>query len=221
MIGNSFHVHVITFLMDELLRCIVPTHQPRQLGSMLDPGSPAPKGWCSKPNFVPGCKPDDASRQLIQEFMRRGERAGADVRLDVGIPFRMKAWPRAGVRSHLFHWRIIHAYSWKQSAHINVLELQAVVNSLQWRLRRGSQAQKRVLRLIDNQVCASVIVKGRSSSKRLHKGLCKLNALCLAAGIYLSVGCLHSEDNPSDVPSRWARTKGSSKRVKHSGNAQR
>eukprot|EP00438_Fugacium_kawagutii_P028805 Skav222861 [mRNA] locus=scaffold2201:87314:93953:- [translate_table: standard] len=196
MIGNSFHVHVITYLLDELLCTVNAAHSPRQLGSMLELGPPAPKGWCSSPTFMPGCKPDKQAGSLVYEFMRHGEKAGSDVRLDVGIPYRIKAWPRAGIRSHLFHWRIVHGYKWKHKAHINVLEMQAVVNSLQWRLRRSSQAQKRVLHLIDNQVCASVIVKGRSSSRRLHKALLKLNALCLASGLYLSIGYLHSEDNP-------------------------
>ena len=48
--------------------------------------------------------------------------------MDLGIPFRSKAWPRAGIRSSLFHWTIIHGYPWKHQAHINVLELQGLVN---------------------------------------------------------------------------------------------
>ena len=73
---------------------------------------------------------------LVHEFLRVGDRAGSDVKLDLGIPFGAKAWPRSGIRAHLFNWRVVHGYGWKFPAHINVLEMQAVVNGMRWRLRK-------------------------------------------------------------------------------------
>ncbi len=55
--------------------------------------------------FVPSSKPDGSTRMLIQEFLRQGDKGGTDVKLDVGIPFRIKAWPRAGFRPRLFRWK--------------------------------------------------------------------------------------------------------------------
>ena len=204
MIGNSFNVFAMGFLLDELLRQVGPSHVPRQLAKILATADTAPSGWCTSPSFVPQCVPDHASQRLIHEFLRHGDRGGSDVRLDLGIPFRAKAWPRTGIRSRLFHWRIIHGYRWSHPAHINVLEMQAVVNSLQCRLRSTKRFNQRVLHLVDNQVCASVISKGRSSSFRLRKALNKLSALCLAGGLMVSVGYIATHDNPSDFPSRWA-----------------
>eukprot|EP00435_Cladocopium_sp_Y103_P065997 s127_g28.t1 len=203
MIGNSFNVYAIGFLLDELLRHANPLHQPRQLDRILNRRDEAPVGWCEKPQFLPSSKPDEAARQLVQEFMRHGERGGADVKLDLGLPYRAKAWPRAGLRSRLFHWRI--GFPWKHQSHINVLELQACVHALQWRLRKASRFKHRVLHLVDSQVVASVLAKGRSSSFRLRKALQKLSALVVAGELRLSVGYIASADNPSDIPSRWAK----------------
>ena len=63
-------------------------------------------------------------------------------------------------------------------ARINVLELQAVVNSVKWRLRRSDNLDHRVMLLLDSQVICAVIVKGHTSSHRLQHSLKVLNALC-------------------------------------------
>ena len=207
MIGNNFQVQVISLLLDELLAGFQPNYQPRQPGRILKPVGKAPTGWCSKPNFVPGSVPDQDAADLVYEYLRQADKGGSDVRLDLGIPFRVKAWPRAGLRAHLFHWRIIHGYKWKHAAHINVLELQAVVNGLQWRLRKVRRGSKRFLHLVDSQVVSAILGKGRTSSRRLQPALNKLWSLCLATGTYLCVGYINTLDNPSDIPSRWGPTK--------------
>ena len=219
MIGNSFQVDVISLLLDELLATTDSNYLPRQLGTIFKKGPEAPSGWCPAPQFQPSTQPDHRSQMLVQEFLRVGEKAGSDVRLDVNEPFRIKAWPRSGLRSHLFHWKIVHGYPWRHSAHINVLELQAVLNAMQWRLRKTTGFRKRVLHLVNNQVVASVLSKGRTGSRRLHKALNKLNALCLAGGVYLSIGYINTHDNPSDVPSRWGPMKGKDKHAKKRGKA--
>lgn len=118
MIGNSFNVHAIALLMDSLVACATERTTPRQLGSVLDRGPPAPKAWCSSPAFSGYVPPDDKSGLLIEEFMRQADRGGSDVKLDVGVPYRSKAWPRSGLRSHLFTWKVVHGYPWHRSAHI-------------------------------------------------------------------------------------------------------
>ncbi len=218
MLGNSFNVYCITFLLDELLRHFSKSHQPRQLDRILVRDAEAPPGWCEHPKFTPSSMPDECSRRLIHEFLRQGDKGGTDVKLDVGIPFRVKAWPRAGIRSRLFHWKIVNGYAWKHRSHINVLELQAVVHSMQWRLRKLSGFRSRVLHLVDNQVVASVITKGRSSSYRLKRALQKLTALVVAGELRLAIGYVATDDNPSDIPSRWASRIGKQNNIAKRGS---
>ena len=207
MIGNTFHVHAIAVLCHALISNIFPATPSRDLASMVRTSCVAPLGWADAPHFTKELKPDPQCAQLVHEILRQGDRAGTDIRLDVGIPFRFKAFPRAGLRTSYFSWRIVHGYKWKHSSHINALELQGVVNSLQWRLRRLANYRKRVLHLVDSQVVASVIAKGRTSSFRLRKSLQKLNCLLVTAGIKLGIGYCHTSENPADIPSRWSDRK--------------
>ena len=145
-----------------------------------------------------GCR--EASRDLLLKGCGSG---GADVRIDVNVPYRMKAWPRCSVNPGLWQWRIINAYPWKSSSqHINIYELKAAVNSLKWRCRRRGCVRKRIFQLLDSQVVLSVLAKGRTSSKLLRPWLKQWNALCLASNIYPILGFVNSEYNPSDFPSR-------------------
>ncbi len=102
--------------------------------------------------------------------------------------------------------RIINDYSWAAQTwfHINHLELLAVLNCFKWRLRKIAQVGCRFLHLVDNQLVAAVLSRGRSSSSKLRHSLKRLNALVLAACVYPCFGFVDSEDNPSDIPSRWA-----------------
>ena len=122
MIGNSFNVFGITFLLDELLKHINPLQKPAQLDRILNRSEIATAGCCEKKQIFPSSMPDEPARQLAQEFLRQGDGGGTDVKLDVGLPFRTKAWPRAGIRSRLFYWKIINGYPWKHRSHMNVLE---------------------------------------------------------------------------------------------------
>lgn len=212
MIGNTFHVPSVMMVCHSLLHFVFPATPPRDHLALLAPPPEAPEGWTKFPSFVGSHSPDPNCSQLIHEIMRQGDRGGTDVRLDVGIPFRFKAFPRAGLRTSFFAWRVVHGYKWRHTSHINCLELQGVINSLQWRLRKLGAHRKRVLHLVDSQLVASVIAKGRTSSFRLRKGIQKLNALLVASGIRFSVGYCHTSDNPADLPSRWASKKSAKKK---------
>ena len=52
----------------------------------------------------------------------------------------------------------------------------------------------RVLRLIDNQMVASVITKVRSSSFRLKRAIEKLSSLVVASELRLVIGCVATDD---------------------------
>ena len=68
------------------------------------------------------CSDSRKARQLVYEYIRVAERGGSDVRLDLQVPFRPKAWPRSGIRSSYWHWKIIMGYAWKPGldSHINL-----------------------------------------------------------------------------------------------------
>ena len=202
MIGKAQCVHVLVMLCHSLLSLYGLTTS-RDHAALVRQVSWAPPAWLLFPRFVKGSWGTKESEELVKHFCRQAEKGGTDVRLDVGVPFRARAWPRAGINSSWFNWSVVHGYVWKHDAHINVLELQAVINGLKWRLRRAGNGRCRILHLIDNQVVCAIVAKGRSSSARLKKGLKKLNSLVLASGVVLAVGYVSTDANPSDIPSRW------------------
>ena len=88
----------------------------------------------------------------------------------------------------------------RRGAHINNLELQAVLLALDWRLRSGSRP-KRFLHLIDSQVALATLAKGRTSSRRLLPVTRKIAARVLAGGLVPLYSFVRSALNPADEPS--------------------
>jgi hypothetical protein len=141
-------------------------------------------------------------------LVARSERGGSDLRLDHSLPFRARAWPRATVDPHIWRWREVLSTRWcRPDRHINVRELQASVVALRWRLRVVGNHRSRFVHLTDSQVCAAVLTKGRTLSRKLRSVLRRWNALCIAGDVYPVVGYIVSEDNPADRPSRRADSK--------------
>ena len=215
MIGNSFCVPVVAYLVAELLLASKQVSEPLppELGLAFKVCEPP---WSSKPVFTSGTPPEASpeQKQLVWEYLRRAEKGGSDVRLGLNIPFRPKAWPRAGIKSHLWTWSIVNGYKFQHKAHINALEMQAALNSIKWRARKAANLGKRFLHLIDSQVCAAILTKGRTSSLRIRKSIRKVNALILACNFHPSFGYVNTEDNPADIPSRWATPRKFTKRQK-------
>ena len=202
MIGCAFCVFSLMVLLDELL--FTRGGKRRRMHENFFARGVAPPSWTKLPAFVKQSQPDAEVSGLVTHFLRIAEKGGTDVRLDIGVPFRAKAWPRSGIQSHLFQWAIVHGYSWRHEAHINALELQAVLNSVKWRVRRASNCCHRALVLIDSQVVCAIIAKGRTSSSKLQRSLRSLNAICLASGLFLTVAYVDTGNNPADIPSRWS-----------------
>lgn len=110
---------------------------------------------------------------------------------------------RASIPSNLWKWRIVSGWKWRSSdEHINVLELRAVLCALRWRiLRRRARGQK-MIHLVDSLVCLHSLTRGRTSSKKLRRTLCRINSLLLLSnnvGVWTYV---HTSLNPADAPSR-------------------
>ena len=90
-------------------------------------------------------KDNELESLLVQQYLRIAEKGGSDVRLELGVPFRPGAWPRAGAAAQYWSWVIVHSYPWRSSVgvYINKVELLAVFTSLKWRTRSVVQQVSR------------------------------------------------------------------------------
>ena len=165
----------------------------------LSPQVPAPR--FSEGTYITEDDKKLAS-QLVAAFMKRQEYRGSDVRLDVGTIYRPDSFPRATVNPHRWEWHEAHAYRFLEEAHINCLELRALINTIEWRCRRSAFGDVRFLHLSDSQVVLAVAVKGRSSSRQLNRLLKKLGALQVVAGAFPIYAWVETHLNPADKPSR-------------------
>ena len=83
---------------------------------------------------------------------------------------------------------------------INSLELRAILACLRWRCEHTKEHNCRFLRLTDSLVCIHSLTRGRTSSRRLRRTLCRINSLMLAHNIAGLWGYVHIDLNPS----RWS-----------------
>ena len=96
-------------------------------------------------------------------------------------------------------WKDVISCHWKlKDEHINVLESRAYSLAIRWRLRNRRNVGSRFFHLVDSLVTLSVMAKGRSSSHRLAKVICRANANILAGHLYPTLGYVRSHRNPSD-----------------------
>ncbi|CAK0793653.1 unnamed protein product, partial [Prorocentrum cordatum] len=186
LLGNSFSVYAVTWLLQHAL--VADEYQPRLWG----PQALCRIGRCRTPwndNAVyhqsDNYQYQPEAEQLARHYLSIAERGGTDVRLDVHLPFRHRAWRRVSLEPNVWTWKVISSYRWRAGIgkHINALEIQAAVNTIKWRLRSGQGHPRRMLHLIDSQVAASVLTKGRSSSRVLRMHVKRWGALCWATGL--------------------------------------
>ena len=202
LIGNSFSVQCVSYLFAQLLAHAGGKPAP-QVVPLLRTGV-APASWAVNPCFAePEVADPELEQVLVYKYLRIASRGGADVRLDLQAPFRAKAWPRSGLQATLWSWSIGHGFPWRETAHINELEIGAAVNAVKWRARACARFNSRYLHLLDSQVAASVLAKGRSSARRLWGWMRGHAAYLIASGCYPIYGYVDTDDNPADVPSRW------------------
>ena len=134
------------------------------------------------------------SQSLIHHYLRRMEFRGSDVRLDVGLFYRPEAAPRTSIDPSRWSWTVAHSYPFKTEEHINILELRAILHTLEWRARTSTFHSCRFLHLSDSQVCLAVL-----TLKRLLR---RISSLCLALNVYPLWAWIESRLNPADEPSR-------------------
>ena len=137
----------------------------------------------------------------LHSLLQRASMRGTDIRfhLMVGneeqqheIPYPAKLW----------RWKTIISFPWKQPAHINELELNAVIVTAKHRARNASKFHTRWIHVVDSTVSRGALSKGRSSSVRLNTPLRKQAAISLAQNSYMFPVWTISRWNFSDKASR-------------------
>ena len=147
---------------------------------------------------------------------------GEDLLLQLGsdLPARYHRL-RASIPSKLWRWKDVAGWRWTGDVeHINALELRAVKTAIVWRLKELEEKERRFLHLVDSLVVLHALSRGRSSSRRLRRTLCRIGALQLAGGLVGIWGYVDTHQNPADRPSRrplrkkWVRNHESDGRKK-------
>ena len=201
LLGNSFSCPVVALLLGAALcRCgVLPG--PVAIEHLVNAVSVEDQTIAEARLAARGTTEEE---ELVAQFHRAAIFKGSDVRIDTGALADPRGWPRQPIEAGLWSWRICFGYR-KSGAHINVLELYAVLMALRWRFAHPQAGGRRALHLLDSQVGLAVLAKGRSSSKMLMRVLRRVNALVLAAQTVMLYGYLRTGDNPADTPSRWGQ----------------
>eukprot|EP00438_Fugacium_kawagutii_P000277 Skav206174 [mRNA] locus=scaffold3494:124406:139670:+ [translate_table: standard] len=153
-----------------------------------------PQGWLSD------------EEMLTYLLARNGTHRGAEIRIDLGMPFSVGELCRQSVNPSHWLWKVLLSYEWKEKGqHINALELVAVLDLLRRQARLSKFHGQKLVTLVDNQVAISCLTKGRSSSKTLQGPLRRISAVCLTAHFRLCLAWIQSKWNPADGPSRWKK----------------
>ena len=135
------------------------------------------------------------------EMVRRTDHRGSDVQLWCGELSR-DLRQRAPYPAFRWQWKPTSSYAWKHCGHINVLELVAFLSHVKKSLESSRFISKRFLHVVDSQVTAAVVAKGRSSSRQLNMQLRRVAGHALAGDIYPLVVWTISAWNFSDRASR-------------------
>ncbi len=95
--------------------------------------------WIRPPeDFMEASQVKEFSQQLVHHYLRRMEFRGSDVRLDLGIVFRPDSAPRTSIDPSRWIWTVAHSWPYRKEEHINILELRAILHTLEWRARGAS-----------------------------------------------------------------------------------
>eukprot|EP00438_Fugacium_kawagutii_P024536 Skav223316 [mRNA] locus=scaffold200:41903:46588:+ [translate_table: standard] len=98
------------------------------------------------------------------------------------------------------HWQVLHAWHWRGSSHINILEVASALRALEEEAHGGGDV--RFTSLIDSQVGLCCLQKGRSSSSALRPLLKRASSLSVAFGLYQAGRFAPTRLNPGDHPTR-------------------
>ena len=216
LVGNAWCVPVIAWLLSQLLGRLgfVDLFTPQEIMDRLDPSKVLDvRSKLLRQTLKPVGPPMSGEHhpvQLVELLSRLVSAKGEDILLNSSSD-QIHGFQRLRqtVPAKLWRWQVISGWKWKLSReHINVLELRALEASIRWRVERLREMNCKFIHLTDSLVCLHTVSRGRSSSKKLRRCVCRLNAVLLASGVSPVWGYVHTDQNPADRPSRWkVRTK--------------
>ena len=140
----------------------------------------------------------DLNRLLLTKV----NHTGSDIRITTGEILCPKSVPRQSVEASWWKWLPSFSVQWKQKEHINVLELRAILLSVQYQISHLGASHLRLFHVSDSFVAMAIVAKGRTASRQLGVVLKFLNSLLLGFGLTLAIGHVESTENPTDGASR-------------------
>eukprot|EP00435_Cladocopium_sp_Y103_P039554 s2015_g10.t1 len=216
LLGDSFSIYSFVILAAACAKRFIPKFHYKHLASRMGvaPGF--------QPHFrsvIPLCRSlsygssgissewfNKGVQMVNRLLLRKTNHTGSDIRMLTGEVMNVKAFPRQSVESAWWHWSNGFRFKWKNKSHINVLELETVLQGIKFQIGRCRAVDQRIFQLSDSYVSMSVVAKGRSSSKQLTRVLNHISCHLLAFGLHLVMGHVESGDNPSDEGSRKPST---------------
>ena len=139
---------------------------------------------------------------LNRILLSRTNHTGSDVKISTGLVLNPKALSRQSIEADWWEWKPVFSVKWRESEHINILELRSILLSIKYHISHLKHQQARVFHLSDSYVCMSVVSKGRSGSQQLNRILKELNSFLLAYGLHVVIAHVESSENPTDGASR-------------------
>ena len=211
LVGNSWAVPVVAWLLGQLLSVLGLCREfsPQDLVDKLKAKNNTflQSRLLRMPLHPLRGSGEDRSLLLVQQLGNLVSVKGEDILLVAKTSEQVKFHRlRASVPSRLWKWKIIAGWQWSNTRdHINVLELRAILTSMLRRIGHQGLVKQRFLHLTDSLVCLHSLTRGRSSSRKLRRTLCRINALQLVSSTQALWGYVHTDQNPADKPSRWGR----------------
>lgn len=219
LIGNTWNVQVVTFLMSRLFYPLGLTvvSSLEDVVKQTSPGrSDSLRGFLQRLPLNPakGKSRSDQQAILATKLSTFVSIKGEDILLQSPTEKLVRFQRlRASVPANLWRWKVKAGWRWKYGqAHINELELRAVLTTLKWRLERIRERGCRFIHLVDSLVVLHALSRGRSSSRKLRRPLCQINSLLLAADAHPVWAYVSTKQNPADRPSRMPVRKHATKR---------
>ena len=217
LLGNSWAVGVITWLLSQLLQRlgVIDPLTLQDIVQRLTPGSSSGlQDLLLRPPLSQGTQTFSPSTRLASKLCGLISLKGEDLLLQPSseVPVRHHRL-RMGIPSSLWRWKTVAGWKWTgDPEHINVLEARAVLTTIKWRICQRKQLGVRCVHLVDSLVVLHALTRGRSSSRKLRRTMMRISALLLASGLQALWCYVETKDNPADRPSRWAVKKKWAKR---------
>lgn len=216
LLGNSWHVGVVSFLLQELLsqHQLLEHVSLHQMLNKLRPGSSTSlgellfrPGFAKRQPFQLVIRNLKEEQQLVTRICHLVSTKGTDVLLKSSTEVIPKSHRfRQTIPPNLWSWNVICGWSWPLGSHgpehINKLEMKAIYTSVKWRIFKQKVARQKCLHLVDSMVSLQILNKGRSSSHKMRNICKKIACLLVASRMLLVLSYVESSRNPADRPSR-------------------